>query len=370
MLIELALRNLARIKVRSILAIIGIVIGVMAISSIGIFGESLKAVILENFKDLANEVIVTPDYTHGYTSIDARTVKKIENLPFTELVVPVKSESAVVEHKGKRTYATVYGMDVKKTKELFELEKGTYKGCLVGSKIAEFFRLRVGSKITVAEKEFRVSGIIKEEARFDINPNYAVILPIRDFDRIFDKDYSMVIVKIEDIDKIDAFKEAVDKVINRKESKVSVFEMRMIIERIKEVFGKMTLFLMAIAGVSLLVAGISILNIMLMSTLERTKEIGLMRAIGAHRETILKLFLTEALILGVIGSVIGGVLSFLGGYSIDMLILKTAKYVFVPSSILYVVLGISFGILTALISALYPAWKASKLEPIEALRYE
>jgi len=370
MLVELALRNLARIKFRSILAIIGIIIGVMAISSIGIFGESLKAVILENFKDLANEVIVTPDYTHGYTSIDARTVKKIENLPFTELVVPVKSESAVIEHKGKRTYATVYGMDVKKTKELFELEKGTYKGCLVGSKIAEFFGLRVGSKITVAEKEFRVSGIIKEEARFDINPNYAVILPIRDFDRLFEKDYSMVIVKIEDIDKIDAFKEAVDKVINRKESKVSVFEMRMIIERIKRVFGKMTLFLMAIAGVSLLVAGISILNIMLMSTLERTKEIGLMRAIGAHREAILKLFLTEALILGVIGSVIGGALSFLGGYSIDMLILKTAKYVFVPSSILYVVLGISFGIITALISALYPAWKASKLEPIEALRYE
>lgn len=370
MLIELALRNLARIKVRSVLAIIGIIIGVMAISSIGIFGESLKAVILENFKDVVNEVIVTPDYTHGYTSIDARTVKKIENLPFTELVVPVKTESAVVEHKGKRTYATIYGMDVKKAEELFELKKGTYKGCLVGSKIAEFFKLRVGSKITVAEKEFRVTGIIKEEARFDINPNYAVILPLKDFDRVFNKEYSMVIVKVEDIDKIDDFKDAVNRVINKKENKVSVFEMRMIIERIKDVFGKMTLFLMAIAGVSLLVAGISILNIMLMSTIERTREIGLMRAIGAQRVTILKMFLTEALILGVIGSVIGGLLSFLGGYSIDMLILKTAKYVFVPSSILYVVLGISFGIFTALISALYPAWKASKLEPIEALRYE
>ncbi len=370
MLIELALRNLARTKVRSVLAIIGIIIGVMAISSIGIFGESLKAVILENFKDVADEVIITPDYTHGYTSIDARTVKKIENLPYAELVIPVKSESALVEHKDRKTYVTVYGMDVKKTKELFELEKGTYKGCLMGSKVAEFFKLRLGSKITVAGKEFRVSGIIKEGARFDINPNYAVILPLRDFDRLFNKDYSMVIVKVEDIDKIEAFKEAVNKVVNRKESKVSVFEMKIIIERIKEVFGKMTLFLMAIAGVSLLVAGISILNIMLMSTIERTKEIGLMRAIGAYRETILKLFLTEALILGLVGSFIGGALSFLGGYSIDMLILKTAKYVLTPSSVLYVILGISFGILTALLSAMYPAWKASKLEPIEALRYE
>lgn len=80
MLIELSLRNLARTKVRSILAMIGIVIGVMAISSIGIFGESLKGVVLENFKGLANEVIVTPDYTHGYTSIDERTLKKLERI--------------------------------------------------------------------------------------------------------------------------------------------------------------------------------------------------------------------------------------------------------------------------------------------------
>ena len=95
-----------------------------------------------------------------------------------------------------------------------------------------------------------------------------------------------------------------------------------------------------------------------------------MRAIGAYRETILKIFLMEALILGIIGSVLGGALSLVGGYAIDMMILNTAEYVFTPSSALYVLLGISFGIVTALVSALYPAWKASRLEPIEALRYE
>ncbi len=370
MLIELALRNLTRMKFRSVLAIIGIIIGVMAISSIGIFGESLKGVVLENFKGIANEVIITPDYTHGYTSISERTVRKIESLPFAEMVIPVKSQSALVEHKGKKTYATIYGMDLKKAKELFELKSGNYRGCLIGSKIAEFFGIRVGEKIKIAGREFRVSGIIKEGARFDINPNYAVILPMREFDRIFNVEYSMVIVKVSSIGEIDAFKRAVDRVVNRKESKVSVFELKMIVERIKDVFGKMTLFLMAIAGVSLLVAGISILNIMLMSTVERTKEIGIMRAIGAYRETILKIFLLEALVLGLIGSLIGGALSVLGGYAIDMLILKTAKFVFTPSSLFYVMLGIFFGILTALVSAMYPAWKASRLEPIKALRYE
>jgi len=370
MLIELALRNLSRIKVRSILALIGIVIGVMAISSIGIFGESLKNVVLENFKDIANEIIVTPDYTHGYTSIDKRTLEKLERIPYAD-VIPIKSDSALVSYKDKKTYLTVYGINEKDVK-MFELEKGSYKGCLVGSNVAEYLKLRIGSKIEIKGRKFRVGGILKQEARFDINPNFAVILPVKEFDDIFNKknEYSMVIIKVKSLNDIERVKDYVKKVINRKESKVSVFEMKLIIDRINNIFNKMTLFFMAIAGVSLLVAGISILNIMLMSTMERIKEIGLMRAIGAYRETILKLFLLEALILGLIGSLIGGALSFLGGYAIDMLILKSAKYVFQPTSLLYVFLGISFGIVTALISALYPAWKASRLEPIQALRYE
>ena len=370
MLIELALRNLRRTKIRSVLAVVGIVIGVMAISSIGIFGESLKATILENFKDITDEVVITPDYTHGYDSIDERTVEKIERSPHVVEVYAVKSESAFVYYKDKKTYTTVYGMDKEDTK-LFKLEKGSYKGCLVGKNIAEFLELRVGSKITVDGKSFRVSGIIEKEARFDINPNFAVIIPSKDFENIFgEKEFALVIVKVKDLRHIDDFKEFVDSKINRRDKKVSVFEMRSVIDRINRAFTQVTLFLIAIAAVSLLVAGVSILNIMLMSTVERTKEIGLMRAIGAYRETILKIFLTEALILGAIGSVIGGSLSFLGGYVIDMAILHTAKYVFQPSSLLYVFLGISTGVFTSVVSSLYPAWKASRLEPIEALRYE
>ncbi len=286
-------------------------------------------------------------------------------------MIPVKSDSALVVYKDKKTYLTVYGMNEKDVK-IFKLEKGSYKGCLVGSNVADYFKLRIGSKIEIKGKEFRVSGILRQEARYDINPNFAVVLPAKDFDKVFNKkkEYSMVIVKVKSLEDVDKIKEYVDKVINRREKKVSVFEMKIILERIKDIFGKMAQFLMAIAGVSLLVAGISILNIMLMSTIERTKEIGLMRAIGAYRVTILKIFLTEALILGLIGSIIGGCLSFIGGYAIDMLILKTAKYVFQPSSLLYVLTGIGFGIATALVSALYPAWKASRLEPIQALRYE
>jgi len=374
MYFELARRNLMRNKARSFLAMLGIIIGVMAVASIGIFGESLKATVLEGFEDVANEIIVIPSYSHGYTSISKEIVFKMGKIPYVDKYFPVKSYQSVVEYKSKKGYSVIYGMDENSIEELFKVEKGSIrlKGhCVVGSGVAERFGVRVGSKILIDGREFRVSAILKEEgARFDINPNNAVFLSIDDFDRLFDEEYSMVIVKVKDLDDVERFKESVDKMINSREKKVSVFEMRIILERIDEVFRQVTIFLMAIAGVSLLVAGVSILNIMLMSTLERTKEIGVMRAIGAYRETILKIFLLEALILGITGSIIGGALSLAGGYAICMIVLQSAKYVLAPSSILYIFMGIVFGVATALISGLYPAWKASNLEPIEALRYE
>jgi len=158
--------------------------------------------------------------------------------------------------------------------------------------------------------------------------------------------------------------------VNLKDEKVNILEMKSILERIDEAFNQINLFLMAIAGVSLLVAGVSILNIMLMSTIERTKEIGIMRAIGARRVTIMKIFLLEAGMLGVSGSIIGAILSIAGGYFITRLIIGEVSSIFTTTTILFVFEGFLFGVGTALVSGLYPAWRASNLEPIEALRYE
>jgi putative ABC transport system permease protein len=375
MYFELAKRNLMRTKMRSVLAIIGIVIGVMAISSIGIFGEGLKLSVLENFQDVANEIIVTPSFSAGYMSIDRATVSKIEKLPYLSLVTPLKNKQALVETESKRMYLLVYGIDQNAVDELFEIEEGSAKlrgSCVVGNNLAERLKLRAGSKIVVDGKEMRVSGILKEEgARFDINPNKAIFISENDFKEIFgESGYSMIIVKVAKLEDIERFKDSVDKLINLRGEKIKVFEMRTIIERITEAFAQINLFLIAIAGISLLVAGVSILNIMLMSTLERTKEIGVMRAVGASRQTILRIFLYEALILGIIGSITGGFLSIFGGYLIEMAILQSAKYLFTTATIVSILEGIFFGLITAVLSGLYPAFKASKLEPIEALRYE
>ncbi|MEM2802203.1 MAG: ABC transporter permease [Archaeoglobaceae archaeon] len=374
MYLELAKRNLKRAKVRSTLAVIGILIGVMAISAIGIFGESLKSAVLENFKDVANELVVSPNYQKGYAYIEEKDIEKIEKIPGVERTIAVKSDYLLVETKGRRTYATVYGLSEDDVKSLFKAEKGTIdlnRGCIVGYNFARAFELKSGTKIIVNGKEFKISGILENVGvRYDINPNFAVILSKESFSEISDVGYTSVILKTEKIEDVSKVKEEIEKRINTKEDKITVFEMKRILEIITQAFSQINLFLMAIASVSLLVAGISILNIMLMSTIERTKEIGIMRAIGAHRTTVLRIFLLESLILGVIGSVTGSLLSIFAGYGINYFILKETKYVFQISTLGYVFLGFAIGVLTSILSGLYPAWKASRLEPIEALRFE
>ncbi|HDN65875.1 MAG TPA: FtsX-like permease family protein [Methanosarcinales archaeon] len=122
--------------------------------------------------------------------------------------------------------------------------------------------------------------------------------------------------------------------------------MNVILEGANEFFGHISKFLMGIGAISLVVAGVSILNVMLMSTMERTmertKEIGIMKAIGASRKEIMTMFLLETVILGVFWSLVGGAMSFAGGFIINSIILKDISYLFAPSSLLYIILGMGF----------------------------
>ncbi|AKG91996.1 ABC-type transport system, involved in lipoprotein release, permease component [Geoglobus ahangari] len=371
MYLQLAVRNLGRARVRSALAVIGIIIGVTAITSIGIFGENLKKSVIEGFGDVANELILIPNAREGYKSIDEKVVETIRKAPFTADIIPVKTDAGEVLFRGSKRIVTVYGMDEDAVREMFKAEKGTISlksgRCVVGWSLAQELEVKVGSKISVGGRIYRVSAILEREgARFDINPNGVIIVSSRDIPA----EYSMVIVKLASIDDIEPFKKFVSSTVNLKDERVEIFEMRSILERIDEVFNQINMFLMAIAGISLLVAGVSILNIMLMSTIERTKEIGIMRAIGARKSVILRIFLLEAAILGVAGSVVGAVLSIAGGYAITKLIVGDVGAMLTATTAVFAAEGFLFGVFTAVISGLYPAWRAANLEPIEALRYE
>ena len=374
MYLELAKRNIERAKTRSILAIVGIIIGVMAVASIGIFGNSMQKSVLESFEDVADTIVVTPKYSKGFVEIEEKDIELIKKVENTEYIIPVKDERSIISFKDERAYSTIYGIREDDLKKLYDVYDGNIKlkgTAVIGYTLAKDFGLRVGSRINIAGSEFRIAGILEEEGMsFAINPDNAVFLSVDDFDKLFNKGYTTVVVKAENLDYIDSIADNINDIVNRRDEKVEVMKLKSVLETIEESLSTMTRFLIAIAAISLLVAGVSILNIMLMSTIERTKEIGIMRAIGAYRETILKIFLMEALILGITGSIIGTILSVAGGFIIVSMMGLTTKYILDFSTAFYVVEGFAVGIFTAVASGLYPAWKASILEPIEALRYE
>lgn len=381
---EFAKRNVRLHWLRSLLAIIGIIIGVTAIVSMGILGNSLVLAISDSLSTVGDSVIVTPHVGGGSFSmgstrelITERQLEQIKRAVAPDITIPVYSGSARMKVGTKDTAGVVYGLRPDDIPVLLEVEQGSYlrgsSGAMAGARFAKENDIRVGSRITVKDKgTLRVVGILKERGMgFDINPDYGIVVEDKWYQQAYgQKDYDMVIVKVRDISRIAETKDVIGKQLNRRETVVDVIDTKAILETILDTFGRISTFTTAIGGISLIVAGVSILNIMMMSVTERIREIGVLRSIGTLRKEVMSMFLFEALILGIIGSLIGGVLSIIGGYAVSLLMLRTSEYLFVPSSMVYVLYGVAFGIGTSLLSGLYPAWKASNLNPIEALRHE
>ena len=130
------------------------------------------------------------------------------------------------------------------------------------------------------------------------------------------------------------------------------------------------MFILAIGGISLLVAATSIFNVMMMSVTERVQEIGILLSIGTETGEVRRMFLYEAFILGIIGAGVGGIGSLVIGYSVVSYMIGTTEYFFLPDSIVYIPAGMLIGVIVCIISGLYPAWRASNMDPIDALRSE
>jgi putative ABC transport system permease protein len=315
-------------------------------------------------------------------SITEQNFQQIKRASAPNVAIPVlqTSDRMKLGVGSDEIVAAIYGLNPDDVPDLLKLKEGGYSrgdsGVLVGSTFATDNNVKVGSRIAIGTEgnkgTLRVTGIIEERGMaFDVSTDSAIIVTKDWFDQAYNRnDYDKVVVKVKNLDDLPAVKSAIENQMNKRDKIVDVVDTRKTMETIFSAFGQITTFVSAIGGISMLVAGVSILNIMMMSVTERIKEIGIMRSIGAQRKEVMSMFIYEALILGVVGSLIGGTMSLLGGYAISSVLLQTTKYLFVPSSMIHIIYGMSFGIVISLICGIYPAWRAANLSPIDALRHE
>jgi len=367
----MARRNLTRTKVRSALASLGIVIGVIAIASLGMFGVALQYSISENLGGLGNQVTVSPNAEAGVGNLTERDVQEIRRVVGTD--VSVSPEKRTVEpvsyDRGPNQTEIVYGIE--DPASVYNASEGRIpepfqSGVLVGETVAENEGLQPGNTITVNGSSMRVRAVLESTGSFSqLNPENRIYLPVSSFDR---RGYQQVYVTAESGTEANESAMAIRDALNDREKRVTVQELGSIVDQVNETFQVINTVLVGIAAISLFVAGISILNVMLMSTVERREEIGVLRAVGYQKRDVMKVMLMEATLLGVFGGLVGVGVSSLVGLAINHYTVDDATALFRLANLWYLLAAFSFAVVVSILSGLYPAWKAASEEPVEALR--
>lgn len=367
--VALGVRNLRRNRLRSALAALGIAIGVFVIVVLGVFGTVLQLSASQELGGIGNQVIVSPADETQANALTPRQVQSIDRAAVGRgTAVPIYIDNELIAGGGERVPARIYGIDnpaalfTGQDESLPARHRG---GAFVGASVADSLNLQVGGTVGVDGQRYRVVGLLAPSE--DITPiqaNNAIVLAEREFAGGYDQ----TVVVADSPSDARAVATEVDSRLNVRTERVDIFELSELLATISQFFTLLNQFLIALGSVSLIVAGVSIFNLMLMSTAERRGEIGLMRAVGIHRDSVLRLLLAEATLLGAIGGFLGALLSGLAALLLWAVTPIGLDVVVVAQNGGFLVGGLIFGIVVALVSGAYPAWKAAGERPVEALR--
>jgi len=402
--IKEALSSLAGNKLRTGLTMLGIVIGVAAVISLMSVGEGAQASITDSIQAMGtNSLYISRDTSvtnsMALTLADAQAIASADAAPSVLAVAPSVQRSMDVSYAGESLSTTIVGVtpqyelvrneQVASGRFITQEDMDTYATVAVigGDVVEDVFGGQanvIGEKLRIGSNLYQVVGVLESKGGTSFGSSDSqVFVPLTTAQvRIITatKTYgevNMITVQSVNADVVDAAINEITSILRYRhdiaageDADFSVFSQESFTEAANEITGVMTLFLGGIAAISLLVGGIGIMNIMLVSVIERTKEIGLRKAVGARDSDIMLQFLVESLIIGLFGGLIGIIF----GWGISRIITTIAASGSTPLTAQIsadsVLLAVGFSVAVGLLFGLYPANRAAKLEPVEALRTE
>ena len=366
----MAWRNLGRNRVRTALATLGILIGVIAIASLGMATAALQQQATADLQGLSNEVTVSAGPDNPDDGITADQVDEIETVAGDAAVVPEKTNFTTLSARnGAETRVRVTALT--KADAMYNVTRGQTanrlrSGALLTQADARRLGIELGDPVSYNDKLYRVQGILSSSQGFG-GARRELVVPMS---AMAEQDhYDSVTVLTTSEQSVDILTSDIESWFNDQDEQiVNVRNFAAVQENVDSFLGTLQLGLLGIGSISLVVASVAILNVMLMSTIERRGEIGVLRAVGITRGEVLRMILTEAAFLGVIGGILGVVVSAGIGTVVFELLIGRPLDAFNWQSAQYLLYGMLFAIVASVISGLYPAWKAANERPVEALR--
>ena len=402
--ISMAFKAIGANKARSFLTMLGVIIGVMSVTVLIAIGQGTTASVTESISSMGTNLLTITIRTRstgmgmlgfsrnsrnsggnskGTVILKLNEILALEEDDTIAYVSPVASGSLTVKAGSTNTeasimgvlpaYASIINQGVQAGRYILSADVDNRSAvCVIGPDLAEdLFGTTsvVGNTVHVGGRRFKIVGVLKSKGTsLSGSSDEALVLPFTLAQRMLDSTtISSIYVSASDSASVTAAQEVVERFLYKKyqnESTYSVMNQTEMLETASETSNTLSLMLGGVAGISLLVGGIGIMNIMLVSVTERTREIGIRKAIGAKRRNILLQFLIESVVISGMGGVLGLVL----GYGL-MHILETYMGMTLAASPAVAQLAIGFSMAVGVIFGLYPANKASKLKPIEALHY-
>jgi len=409
----LGFKSLKTRKVRGALTILSVIIGVASIIGLVSQTAGIQASVLSTLQSLGpTTLLVTPARTTILTQAD---VARIMSIPGVEGVVPVVSAQLRLTKASETIQVNIIGVDSIGLRTLLGevklLDGEIYPPsntplAVVGNSVAfsstqGVQEVYVGQPLVLEQPlgttsrriTLQVAGLLdKYGSSAFLSVDNSIFIPIDYAMKIFNRrSYSYLIVKAANVENVNTVSEYLTTIYGRN---ISIISVQQITQAVSTIMGFFSILLGSVAAISLSVAGLGIMNIMLVSVYERTKEIGLLKAIGFKDRNILIIFLSEAMLVGFIGGVLG-ILAGAGASQLVPTLIGTyfgssnlggrvsvqggeagmqgamASFSYTPIITLDVVgIALMTAVLVSVLSGLYPAWRASKMEPIKALRYE